>query len=166
MGVFVFFAPLLLCGCAYHRVGWNRAPRQTVYVLPIAKFPEYLGIHSTLRQRLIQEINACPGFGSGPMENAELILTVKIEDFFQSIGTTMPRDSDVAHSYTITLMANCEIAEKDTQKEILPGQTIQATVTVPAHPSFTEAKRQAATQISGILAKKICNFLLNSAPLS
>jgi hypothetical protein len=159
VGVLVFFAFLLSGGCAYHRVGWNHATRRIVHAAPIVNRSGNAGISGILWQRLIQEINMRPGFASGPASDAEWILDVSIGGFSQGIGTTSPENSDTVRSYTLTLSGTCAVSEKSTGREIMPVQTVHAAVTLPTHPSYTEAKRQAASQISGILAGKICDLL-------
>jgi hypothetical protein len=159
MGAFAFFISLFSCGCAYHRVGWNHAPVQIIHVAPVVNHSGHAGIGGTLRQQLIQEINTCPEFATGPAANAKFTLDVAIDDLSQTIGTTFPKNPDTVHSYTLTLTASCTLVERDTGREVLPRQALQATVVLPTHPSFTEAKRQAMVQISRSLAKKIGNLL-------
>ncbi|MDR2341229.1 MAG: LPS assembly lipoprotein LptE [Puniceicoccales bacterium] len=159
MAVSALFALLFTCGCAYHRVGWNHAPRRIVYVAPFANCPSHAGISSIFLQQLVQEINNRPGLTAGTLEDAEFILDVNIDDFSKAIGTTSTKNSDIVQSYALTLSASCTLVERNTGKEIFSKQTAQATVTLPTHPSFIEAQRQSAGQIASILAKKVCNLL-------
>jgi hypothetical protein len=169
MGALAFFAFLFSGGCAYHRVGWNHAPRRIVHVAPVGNRSGQAGIGSALWQQLIREISDCPGFATGSEADAEWILDVTIVDLCRAIGATSPGNSDAVRSYALTLAASCTITEKETGKEVLSPQTLQAVATLPTHPSFTEAKRQAVGQLGSILAKKICDLLSTAAdplPLS
>ncbi|MDR1456823.1 MAG: hypothetical protein LBI34_02080 [Puniceicoccales bacterium] len=150
---------LFLCGCAYHRVGWNNTPRQVIHVYPVVNNSGQIGINGILWQQLTKEISTCPGFTAGTLAEAEFILYVSIDDFAQSIGTTSPVDSDSVHSYIVTATASCKLVEKDTRKEFLSTRTTQAVIALPTSPSLIETKRQAASQICDTLSKKICNLL-------
>ncbi|MDR2435932.1 MAG: LPS assembly lipoprotein LptE [Puniceicoccales bacterium] len=162
-GLVLIIVPcLLLCGCARYQLGnGSELPFEKIYIAPVRNDSVVPQMQTVLSAQIRQKLLRHPRVKLASNSEADVILTVTIVHFDQSVAATMSNDTVRAKSFTLNVRAECSLFDSRTGEYLFRGHTVGASIDSRVEGDYLRNKSQVIPQLSLKLAERIGNAVCN-----
>jgi hypothetical protein len=152
---------LVLGGCAHYRSGvGSRDVVQSIYVEPIRNSSLCPKASGTLTAQLTKAIQRSSSLKLAGRNEANTHLQVEIVDYSQKKSTYDPKDTSIALSLTLHVVAECTLIDRE-GRFLLERQRVEVAMDLEKCDHFYSLRDQAVPQLMGRLAREISALLVN-----
>jgi hypothetical protein len=161
MRVIILFMVLILGGCAHYHSGvGSKDVTRSIYVEPVKNSSLCPKASGTLTAQLTKAVQRSPSLKLAGKNEANTHLRVEIVDYSQKKSTYDPKDTSIALSFTLHVVAECTLIDRE-GRFLLEHQRVKASIDLEKCTHFHSLRDQAVPQLMGRLAREICALLVN-----
>lgn len=154
----------VLAGCAHYSTNpHSKLTFNSVYVAPISNRSFAPQAQALLSQQLIESLQMeSDQVSVTTRNNADVTVEVVIIDYNRTISATQSRDTFLAQSYFVTMIAAVSLIDNRTGEVLMDGRRVSATVNTFVTPSgFVGVEYQTMPILTRELATKIKDSVIS-----
>ncbi|MDR1435023.1 MAG: LPS assembly lipoprotein LptE [Puniceicoccales bacterium] len=160
-GFILFLLCLIFSGCSHYHSGISpQNVVQSIYVEPVKNSSLCPKASGPLTAQLTKKIQRSTPLKLAHKGEAQSHLRVEIVDFSQKNSAYDPKDTSIALSVNLRIVAECTLVDRS-GKSLLERQRVEVAVDLLKGRDFHSLRDQAIPQLMERLARKICALLVN-----
>ncbi len=153
--------PLLLASCNYRLAGTPQPlPFKTIAVEQVVNDSYAPQASNPLMNQLTAMLAQSPALELVPLDDAQAVLEVTLDDYTKTVLATSERDTALARSIGITLKAKCTLKDARSGRTLFKDREVSVTNTVYSNDGFLNAEYQNMTILTRELARRIADQVL------
>ena len=160
--VFLLF---LVSACSHYHLGKMSEPAfKSIAISPILSDGFAPQVQAVLRDQLVRGFVSDGTLQVLPMDTADVLLEIVVNDFSQFMTASRSKDSALARSYEVSLKATCALVDGRTQEVLWEDEEIEAILNLQVESDFVDVQYQAIPALTRNLSEKIIEQVLNRFP--